>query len=83
VPAAKPPAGACRAEPEGKLFLNVSPDPCWNRTPFRAHPEVLEQVGLSPSQVVIELTEQTPTEDFQLLQRPASLPRHGFLDCPG
>ena len=53
---------------EGKLFLNVSPESLLEP----AHPpgrtlELLNAYGISPSQVVIELTEQTPTEDFELL----------------
>ncbi|WP_443690735.1 bifunctional diguanylate cyclase/phosphodiesterase [Pseudomonas sp.] len=53
---------------EGKLFLNVSPESLLKP----AHPpgrtlELLNAYGISPSQVVIELTEQTPTEDFELL----------------
>ncbi len=53
---------------EGKLFLNVSPESLLEpHHPSGRTLEMLEQVGLHPSQVVIELTEQTPTEDFQLL----------------
>lgn len=53
---------------EGKLFLNVSPESLLEpHYPSGRTLKMLEQVGLSPSRVVIELTEQTPTEDFQLL----------------
>lgn len=54
----------------GKLFLNVSPmaltDP--------QHPQgetlrILERTGLSPSRVVIELSEHYPTQDIELLAR--------------
>ncbi|QXH48230.1 GGDEF domain-containing protein [Pseudomonas xanthosomatis] len=63
---------ACRRFSEqglaGKLFLNVSPESLLEpQHPSGRTLKMLEQVGLSPSQVVIELTEQTPTEDFQLL----------------
>ncbi|TLP61225.1 MULTISPECIES: GGDEF domain-containing protein [Pseudomonas] len=52
----------------GKLFLNVSPESLLEpHHPSGRTLKMLEQFGLSPSQVVIELTEQTPTEDFQLL----------------
>lgn len=65
-------ATACRRfrelDLEGKLFLNVSPESLLEPDhPSGRTLEMLEQVGLKPSQVVIELTEQTPTEDFQLL----------------
>ena len=53
---------------EGKLFLNVSPesllDPSYQ--PGRTL-KLLQAFGIPPSQVVIELTEQSPTEDFALL----------------
>ena len=53
---------------EGKLFLNISPESLLEP----AHPpgrtlELLQRYGIAPSEVVIELTEQTPTEDFELL----------------
>lgn len=53
---------------QGKLFLNVSPETLLDVThkPGRTL-ELLEQYGIAPSQVVIELTEQTPTDDFELL----------------
>ena len=53
---------------EGKLFLNVSPESLLEpHYPTGRTLQMLETWGLSPSQVVIELTEQTPTDDFQLL----------------
>jgi diguanylate cyclase (GGDEF)-like protein len=63
---------ACRRFSEqglqGKLFLNVSPESLLEPS----HPpgrtlQLLQSFGIPPSQVVIELTEQTPTDDFQLL----------------
>ncbi|SNR85954.1 diguanylate cyclase/phosphodiesterase [Pseudomonas segetis] len=53
---------------EGKLFLNVSPDSLLeaNHRPGRTL-QLLQAFGISPNNVVIELTEQTPTEDFALL----------------
>lgn len=53
---------------EGKLFLNVSPESLLEPThqPGRTL-QLLQRYGIAPSQVVIELTEQTPTDDFQLL----------------
>jgi diguanylate cyclase (GGDEF)-like protein len=55
---------------EGMLFLNVSPESLLEPS----HPpgrtlELLQKYGIAPSQVVIELTEQTPTEDFELLYK--------------
>jgi len=63
---------ACRAfseqKLEGKLFLNVSPDSLLEPThqPGRTL-KLLQNYGIPPSNVVIELTEQSPTEDFSLL----------------
>ncbi|WP_339487206.1 bifunctional diguanylate cyclase/phosphodiesterase [Pseudomonas sp. EL_65y_Pfl2_R95] len=53
---------------EGKLFLNVSPDSLLepNHRPGRTL-QLLQAFGISPNNVVIELTEQTPTDDFALL----------------
>ncbi|HET8731273.1 MAG TPA: EAL domain-containing protein [Moraxellaceae bacterium] len=54
----------------GKLFLNVSPltltDP---RQPRGETLRLLEREGLSPSRVVIELSEHDPTPDMDLLAR--------------
>ncbi|MFJ2340207.1 bifunctional diguanylate cyclase/phosphodiesterase [Pseudomonas protegens] len=53
----------------GKLFLNVSPESLLEAAhqPGRTL-QLLEDFGIPPSQVVIELTEQTPIDDLQLLQ---------------
>ena len=53
----------------GKLFLNVSPESLLEAAhqPGRTL-QLLQDFAILPSQVVIELTEQTPTDDFQLLQ---------------
>ncbi|MBX9410366.1 EAL and GGDEF domain-containing protein [Pseudomonas baetica] len=64
---------ACRRFNEqqlpGKLFLNVSPESLLEAAhqPGRTL-QTLQDFGIPPSQVVIELTEQTPIDDFQLLQ---------------
>ncbi|VVP86411.1 hypothetical protein PS934_01185 [Pseudomonas fluorescens] len=64
---------ACRRFNEqqlpGMLFLNVSPESLLEAAhqPGRTL-QLLQDFGIAPSQVVIELTEQTPTDDFQLLQ---------------
>ncbi|MFF7708086.1 EAL domain-containing protein [Pseudomonas sp. NPDC007930] len=53
---------------EGKLFLNVSPESLLEPIhPSGLTLQLLQRFGLTPAQVVIELTEQTPTDDFQLL----------------
>ncbi|MDN7141015.1 EAL and GGDEF domain-containing protein [Pseudomonas sp. JQ170] len=53
---------------EGKLFLNVSPESLLEPQYQSGRTlKMLNDLGLSPSRVVIELTEQTPTDDFQLL----------------
>ncbi|MCE7765380.1 EAL domain-containing protein [Pseudomonas putida] len=53
---------------QGKLFLNISPESLLEpHYPSGLTLKLLEQVGLPPSRVVIELTEHTPTDDFQLL----------------
>ncbi len=63
---------ACRRYSEqqlqGKLFLNVSPEALLDAThrPGRTL-ELLHKYNISADNVVIELTEQTPTDDFELL----------------
>ncbi|WP_137885228.1 bifunctional diguanylate cyclase/phosphodiesterase [Pseudomonas sp. 2FE] len=63
---------ACRRFSElkldGNLFLNVSPESLLEPThqPGRTL-QLLQTYGIPPSQVVIELTELSPTEDFALL----------------
>jgi diguanylate cyclase (GGDEF)-like protein len=52
----------------GKLFLNVSPESLLEP----AHPpgrtlQMLRRCNIAPKNVVIELTEQTPTDDVELL----------------
>ncbi|MCY1349007.1 diguanylate cyclase (GGDEF) domain protein [compost metagenome] len=53
---------------EGRLFLNVSPESLLEpgHQPGRTL-QLLQAYGIAPSRVVIELTEQSPTEDFDLL----------------
>ncbi|MBM7059704.1 EAL and GGDEF domain-containing protein [Pseudomonas sp. UL073] len=53
---------------EGRLFLNVSPESLLDpgHQPGRTL-QLLQNYGIAPSRVVIELTEQSPTEDFDLL----------------
>lgn len=53
----------------GKLFLNVSPDLLLQ--PRAKHGETLgyiHQVGLNPDRVIIELTENQPTYDYELMR---------------
>jgi diguanylate cyclase (GGDEF)-like protein len=52
----------------GKLFLNVSPECLLN--PGTVHGETLgfiQQIGINPERVIIELTESQPTYDYELL----------------
>jgi len=53
---------------QGKLFLNVSPETLLDTThkPGRTL-ELLHEYRIPADRVVIELTEQTPTDDFELL----------------
>ncbi|SFI44306.1 diguanylate cyclase/phosphodiesterase [Pseudomonas guineae] len=55
---------------EGKLFLNVSPDSLMEpkHQPGRTL-QLLQSLGIPPSRVVIELTEQSPTDDFAMLDK--------------
>ncbi len=53
----------------GKLFLNVSPEMLLQ--PQARHGETLgyiQQVGINPERVIIELTENQPTYDYDLLR---------------
>lgn len=53
---------------QGKLFLNVSPESLLEpQYQSGLTLKLLQNFGIPASQVVIELTEQTPTDDFQLL----------------
>lgn len=53
---------------DGRLFLNVSPEVLLEPERRTGHTlELLKELGIPPQQVVIELTEQTPIEDFGLL----------------
>lgn len=53
---------------QGKLFLNAAPETLLDAThkPGRTL-ELLQKYGIPAANVVIELTEQTPTDDFELL----------------
>lgn len=53
----------------GKLFLNVSPEMLLQ--PQARHGETLgyiQEVGINPERVIIELTENQPTYDYELLR---------------
>lgn len=53
----------------GKLFLNTSPESLFQPN-FRTGStlDILERVGLPPEKVVIELTEQFPTENYEAIR---------------
>lgn len=53
----------------GKIFLNVSPDVLLQQGSKTGETlKCIEQAGLQPQQVIIELTENAPTLDYQLLR---------------
>ncbi|MFG3692919.1 EAL domain-containing protein [Stutzerimonas stutzeri] len=53
---------------QGKLFLNVSPETLLDATHRPGYTlELLRKYRIPADRVVIELTEQTPTDDFELL----------------
>lgn len=54
----------------GMLYLNVSPETLVEPGHQSGRTlQILRQCGIAPERVVIELTEQTPIEDFDLLDR--------------
>ncbi|MDM7858320.1 GGDEF domain-containing protein [Thiopseudomonas acetoxidans] len=54
----------------GKLFLNVSPDTLLQPDHHRGFTlELINTFGISPEQVVIEITEHSPTHDYELMRR--------------
>ncbi len=55
---------------QGKLFLNASPESLLDASHKTGRTlALLQELGIPPSMVVIELTEQTPIEDFGLLDK--------------
>lgn len=53
----------------GKVFLNISPDVLMNQDSRVGETlKYIEEIGLKPQQVVIELTENAATTDYQLLR---------------
>ncbi|MBA5687690.1 GGDEF domain-containing protein [Duganella sp. LX47W] len=53
----------------GKLFLNVSPECLLQRdAPHGETLEYIQQAGIDPSRVIIELTENQPTYDYELMR---------------
>ena len=53
----------------GKVFLNISPDVFMSKDSRVGETlKYIEEIGLIPQQVVIELTENSPTTDYQLLR---------------
>lgn len=54
----------------GKLFLNILPETLLDHQHSSGRTlQMLQREGLTPERVVIELTEQSPIDDYQLLQR--------------
>ena len=53
----------------GKLFLNVSPECLLLRNARHGGTlEYIEQIGINPDRVIIELTENQPTYDYELMR---------------
>ncbi|WP_195763587.1 GGDEF domain-containing protein [Duganella guangzhouensis] len=53
----------------GKLFLNVSPECLLQRDARHGETlEVIQQIGINPERVIIELTENQPTYDYDLMR---------------
>jgi diguanylate cyclase (GGDEF)-like protein len=53
----------------GKVFLNVSPDVFLSKYSRGGETlKYIDEIGLTPQQVVIELTENTPSNDYRLLR---------------
>ena len=53
----------------GKLFLNVSPECLLLRNARRGETlGYIEQIGINPERVIIELTENQPTYDYELMR---------------
>jgi EAL domain-containing protein (putative c-di-GMP-specific phosphodiesterase class I) len=67
-----PPGGAgtlCRTGLPGKLFLNVSPECLLLRDARHGETlEYIEHIGINPDRVIIELTENQPTYDYELMR---------------
>jgi len=58
-----------RLQLPGKVFLNVSPDILLHQGSKTGETlKYIEQIGLLPSQVIIEITENTPTMDYRLMR---------------
>lgn len=54
----------------GKLFLNISPETLIQADYQRGLTlELVNNFGISPEQVVIEITEHSPTHDYELMRR--------------
>lgn len=59
----------CEAGFEGQLFLNVSPESLLEQQHYPGRTlSILRQFGITPDQVVIELTEHSPIDNVGLLQ---------------
>lgn len=57
----------------GKLFINISPEILVDPRSIRgATLNYMQKLGLDPSNVIIELTESSPTYDYELLKQAAN-----------
>lgn len=54
---------------QGKIFLNISPDVLLQQgSPIGETLRYISEIGLRPEQVIIEITENTPTVDYAMLR---------------
>lgn len=59
-----------RQQLQGKLFLNVSPETLLQQDHYQGLTlDLINNFGLKPEQVVIEITEHSPTHDYELMCR--------------
>lgn len=57
---------------QGKIFLNISPDVLLQQCTRSGETlRYISEIGLKPGQVIIEITENTPTVDYALLREAA------------
>lgn len=57
---------------QGKIFLNISPDVLLQQCTRSGETlRYINEIGLKPEQVIIEITENTPTVDYALLREAA------------
>ncbi|MCX7627552.1 MAG: GGDEF domain-containing protein [Methylophilaceae bacterium] len=61
-------ASFARLKLSGKVFLNISPDVLQHGAKSGETLQYIKELGLHPHQVIIEITESTPTLDYPLMR---------------